>query len=40
MQGWVENNMGSENVSQIKSDIESNINEKINPSSVEKQLGT
>tara|TARA_Y100000401_G_C8308435_1_gene218306 strand:+ start:81 stop:428 length:348 start_codon:yes stop_codon:yes gene_type:complete len=40
VQGWVEDNMGSENVSQIKSDIESNINEKINPSSVEKQLGT
>ena len=40
VQGWVEDNMGSENVSQIKNDIESNINEKINPSSVEKQLGT
>ena len=40
VQGWVEDNMGSENVSQIKSDIESNINEKINPSSVEKQLGS
>ena len=40
VQGWVEDNMGSENVAQIKSDIESNINEKINPSSVEKQLGS
>ena len=40
VQGWVEDNMGSENVAQLKSDIESNINEKINPSSVEKQLGT
>ena len=40
VQGWVEDNMGSENVSQIKSDIEANISEKINPSSVEKQLGS
>ena len=40
VQGWVEDNMGSENVAQLKSDIEANISEKINPSSVEKQLGS
>lgn len=39
VQGWVEDNIGSENVLQIKNQIEAQINNKINPSSINKILG-
>jgi hypothetical protein len=40
VQGWVESTIGQEVILQMKSDIESNINEQINPSSVNKELGS
>ncbi len=39
VQGWVENNMGSENVLELKNQVEAKINDKINPSSINKVLG-
>ena len=39
VQGWVEDNIGSENVLEIKNGVEAKINEKINPSSINKKLG-
>ena len=39
VQGWVENAMGSDNVASVKSALESDISNQINPSSVSKQLG-
>ena len=40
VQNWVEDNLGADNVAAIKSDIEAKINNKINPSSVNKILGS
>ncbi|QDP51767.1 MAG: hypothetical protein GOVbin1578_30 [Prokaryotic dsDNA virus sp.] len=40
VQNWVEANLGADNVATIKSDIEAKINNKINPSSVNKILGS
>ena len=39
VQGWVENNMGSENVLELKNQVEAKINDKISPSSINKVLG-
>ena len=39
VQGWVENAMGADNVASVKSAIESDISNQINPSSVNKILG-
>ena len=39
VQGWVESAMGSSNVASVKSALESDISNQINPSSVNKILG-
>ena len=40
VQGWVEANLGADNVAIIKTKLQEEISEKINPSSVDKILSS